>query len=283
MSKKQTYYINLDIKDSTILWRCSEKRMVNTFLFEWSIVTQWSEYYSKRVKVTGQFGDEWKMTFTGTKAELQNAIRSLSIALNTLKDVARYKVPREDSEKQTVNCTKYSEKIDSRKSLFRIGVSTKSPQVAEVKEQKCVTDKVCSNSKMITYTANDKENDTFVKTLKTKDIQKITRSAFKKINTFYVFTYQDPGALKNTGMTMIKSKKKNKKLIVSYKTQNIDIFTTFVHTCIKKGILYSSAYGPVYVPKRNINSKKLKFIRKDDVYGDIVNTAAKVLGKMIQN
>jgi hypothetical protein len=84
-------------------------------------------------------------------------------------------------------------------------------------------------------------------------------------------------------MTMIKSKKKNKKLIVSYKTQNIDTFATFVHTCIKKGILYSSAYGPVYVPKRNISSKKLKFIRKDDVYGDIVNTAAKVLGKMIQN
>lgn len=276
------YFINLDIKDSTILWRCHESQMVNVFLFEWSIVSKWVKYFSKNVRVTGQFGDEWKMVFIGSKQEMQHAIKSLSLALNVFVDVFPYKFPTNDLEKQTVNCAMYTKRVKQRKSLFRIGISTTSPKSAEKSEQKCKTNVVCSNSKVIDYSKEHASKNAFVMSIDPDEIRKLTKVTFKKENTFYVFTYQNLTNLKEIpGMKMIKSKVKNDKKIISYKTKNIDVFTKFVHACIKKNILYSSAYGPVYVPVKSTSD--MTFLRSDDVYGDIVNTAAKVLAKMIDS
>lgn len=63
------FYINLDIKNSTLLWRCAEKQMAKAFVKEWFIINTWFEEL-KRKKVNiilrGQFGDEWRFKIKDT-------------------------------------------------------------------------------------------------------------------------------------------------------------------------------------------------------------------------
>ena len=268
----------MDIQDSTTLWRCHESAMVKAFVKEWYIVSEWVKFVksgqkksSDSIDVTGQFGDEWRITYKGTEYQLRLHMQLLMSAL--LKYIT---VPHHNSNKKIKQ---------KNKTLFRVGIS-KSQDMSVNIEAKCPIDRICIENETLSYrdlpTIDDPEgklaNDFFLKKLKTR-LQNITKTQFIKTSLFYVFTLIDNSMVSKKHKRRVKVKRNmvTGKAMESYIFEHIDEYVEFIKKCKLNDVLYSNAYGPVYRPKPDT---ELMFTNKNDVYGDVVNTAAKVLFKL---
>lgn len=286
-----TFYINLDIKDSTLLWRCNELEMVEAFAKEWCIVSEWVRYIQLKnkvsIQVTGQFGDEWRMIYNGTEKQLKMLVRELLSALLKYIEVPFY---NSIQNKSLVSCKtkKIYPSLKRNKTLFRIGISkgvNDSTKEGDIKravdiEANCAIDKVCIEKKEFTLKdlpVQQSKGQAFEEVLDVKSLMKtLSESHFTKLNVFYVFTLEDNSLSTKTVPVKVKTMEIGKTMN-SYIFENIDAYVAFIKKCKESGIVYSNAYGPVYRPKKKT---KLYFINENDVYGDVVNTAAKVLFKL---
>jgi hypothetical protein len=293
-----TFYINMDIKDSTLLWRCNELEMVEAFAKEWYIVSEWVRYVKLKnnvsIQVTGQFGDEWRMIYNGSEIQLKMLVQELLSALMQYVDVPFYNSTQNKSlvsckTSKTQKTQKTNTALKRNKTLFRIGISkgvNESPKEGDIKraveiEANCTIDKVCIEKKefkLKDLPVTQSKGQAFKEMLDVKSLMKtVSESHFTKLNVFYVFTLEDNSLLTKTVPVKVKTNAKMGKTMKSYIFENIEKYVAFIKKCRESDILYSNAYGPVYRPKKR---SKLCFINANDVYGDVVNTAAKVLFKL---
>jgi len=288
-----TFYINMDIKDSTILWRCNELEMVEAFAKEWYIISEWVRYINDiplknnvSIQVAGQFGDEWRMIFTGSETQLKMLVQELLSALLQYVDVPFYNSVK---NKSLVSCKTNETRKTRNKTLFRIGISKgvdASTKQGDIKravdiEANCTIDKVCIEKNIFKLKELPvSKGRAFQEMLDVKSLLKTTgsKSNFTKLNVFYVFTLEGKTLVSTKTIPVkVKTNAKMGKTMKSYIFENIDEYVAFIKKCKGKDVLYSNAYGPVYRPKKN---SKLFFLHAHDVYGDVVNTAAKVLFKL---
>lgn len=273
------YFINLDIQNSTLLWRCSETEMIEAFVKEWFIIYEWYQHLksnSVNINLTGQFGDEWRFTIN---ANYETVVQYSDMLMNTLQQYIN--VPKYDKNNldNPILCDNTRKSI-SRGILFRIGID-ETEQSAIYRESECSINSICIKDKKYQLSnTNNLQINTFPE----------VNDVFVKKKLFYVFLYhRENDKIKEyvEGLkgSFIKTKfydKEHKMKISSITFDNMDKYTNFIIFCKKYNLLYSNSYGDVYAVNKSSKYKKM-FLKQDDVYGDHINTAAKVLINLIKS
>ena len=276
MSK--VYYINLDIQNSTLLWRCSETEMVEAFVREWFIIYTWYNYVKTNgvsIELKGQFGDEWRFIINTDEKTLKKYSNKLMNTLDHYINVPKYD---KTNLENPIICEK-NRKSTSKGILFRIGIDVTEKGAIQI-ESECEMNYVCIKKSKYPLSLDDY--------LQIEVFPEVT-DVFIKKKMFYVFLYHHDndkiqeyveklkGSFIKTKFYELASKMK----ISSITFQNMESYTEFITYCLKNKVLYSNTYGDVYAVNKSSSYKNM-FLKQDDVYGDHINTAAKVLVNLIK-
>lgn len=276
---RRAYYINLDIQNSTLLWRCNETEMVEAFVKEWFIIYTWFNYLKTNgvsIELKGQFGDEWRFIINTDEITLKEHCNKL---MNTLEHYIN--VPKYDKNnlKNSIICEK-NRRSSSKGILFRIGIDETESGAIQI-ESECEMNYICIKKNKYQLMSPDDY-------LRIDVFPEVT-DVFIKKKLFYVFLYHhDNDKIKEyvekIKGSFIKTKfydLASKMRISSITFQNMESYTEFIMYCLKSKLLYSNTYGDVYAVNKS-SSYKSMFLKEDDVYGDHINTAAKVLVNLIK-